>query len=175
MATSVDTYALVPLSTYDQIMNQKKDLSTSIETMDRSSIIQSNPYKMDVPLDVDLLIQTMPARYVKTCIVLLKHFAKLRGNFAFRPETGEIVVNKEHLVCGTNFAECLRCLLIPPKPMKTYTERQIDQEVSCGCAMITEIIACYTALPASIIAHPYWQQHLKDIRAVNQFENVIHS
>lgn len=171
---SVDTYTLVPVSTYNQIMNSNKDLSKNPTTVNNLDA------KLDIPLDLDLLIQTIPARYVKACIIVLKHLAKLTGQFAYRPETGEIVLNHEHLVCGTNFAECLRCLLIPPKPSKMYTEKQIDDEAAYGCALIVEVLANQTALPISIIAHPYWKEHMKHTRDENQtvnreensFENV---
>ena len=156
----VEANILIPLSKYRKLTTRSDKVQSNQKFETQSD--------QNIPEDLHLLMKSVQVHKQKTCLLLLEHLARLNGACAYDPATGEIILDKEKQLCGTNMCEVMRILL-----SNTRSSAQRTLEEHLGTCVIVNVFAKFTPLPASLITHPYWRGMLLVTRADNANEYFI--
>ena len=167
--TGIETHVVLPLSTYKRLT---QNLTDAEQTQREKNEMTENKNKLPVelstttttleeenqiPEDIKLLLCCVPVKHEKSCLLVLQHLSRLNGSCAVHPNTGELVLDKQQLLCGSNMPEILRILFSTPR--NGATGRSVQMEEQMGTCVLANILAQCTPLPISIITNPYWRSY----------------
>lgn len=160
----VRAMAVIPLEEYRKLSAQNQDkIPETDDPMvgagehDHDDI--SGVHSEEIPKSLELVIQCAPSRMQNRALMLLKHMASLNGKIKYDMDTGELLIDDQHIP-GSNLSDIMRILL-------THRPNSKEPRESIGIRAFLNVIAS-SAMPSSLIHDEHWNKFLRDARSTNK-------